>query len=91
MAKENKGKAIAGLVLGIVGVIFSWVPILNFILGILALIFSGLSLSKKEPGRGMAIAGLILGIVTLVISVILVIIAIAVVGTLGAFTVGLTA
>lgn len=91
MAKENKGKAIAGLVLGIAGVVFFWVPILNFILGILTLIFSGLSLSKKEEGRGMAIAGLILGIITLAISIILVVIAIAFVGTSGAFLAGLAA
>jgi hypothetical protein len=50
--------AIASLVLGIVGM---FLPIL----GILALIFGGIGISKANQGasgKGMAVAGLVLGI-----------------------------
>lgn len=57
-----KGLAIASMVLGILGVVFFCVPILNLILGLLALILGGVSLVKKAAGKGMAIAGLVCGI-----------------------------
>ena len=54
--KVNKsGFAIAALVLGIIGIVFSFIPIINnaaFILGILAAIFAIISLVKKaSKGR----------------------------------------
>jgi hypothetical protein len=56
--------AVAALVLGIVGV---FIPIL----GVLALIFGGVGLSKANSGasgKGMAIAGLVLGIIGTLVS-----------------------
>lgn len=55
-----------------------------FDLGVLAAIFSGLSLKNKEAGRGMAIAGLVLGIITIIIGVIILIIWIIALVALGA-------
>ena len=60
----RSGKAVAALVLGIVGVIGCFV----FVPAILAIVFGALALKqiKRTPGlggRGMAIAGLVLGIV----------------------------
>ena len=61
----TNGKAIASLVLGIVGMLF-----FGIILGPLAIVFS--VLAKKEidrtgqGGRGMATAGLVLGIIAVV-------------------------
>lgn len=70
----KSGLATAGMVLGIVGIIFSAVPIINnaaFVAGLLALIFGTVVLIKtravKEARRGKAIAAVILGAVTLVI------------------------
>lgn len=62
----TNGKAIASLVLGIVGVI-----IFGIILGPLAIVFA--VLAKKEiartgqGGNGMATAGLVLGIIAIVL------------------------
>jgi hypothetical protein len=61
----NNGLAIAGLVCGLVGILF-----FNYILGPLAIIFGGIGLSRANRGaghRGMAMAAVILGIVDLMI------------------------
>jgi lysylphosphatidylglycerol synthetase-like protein (DUF2156 family) len=69
---ENKGKgfAIAALVLGICAFVFSWVPVLNWILGILAVVFGIIALVKKAK-KGMAITGLVLGAVGLLVAMII--------------------
>jgi hypothetical protein len=63
------GLGTAGLVLGIVGAALSLVPVLGFILGVLATTFGGIGVAKANRGeatnRGMAIAGLVLGIITM--------------------------
>jgi len=63
--QRTSGLAIASLVCGICSVVIPWI---GFILGILAIIFGGVAISRtgKDPnlgGRGMAIAGLVCGIV----------------------------
>lgn len=61
---RKSGFGTAALVLGIIGVVLSFIPIINniaFILGVLAFIFAIVSLSKKAS-KGMAIAGLVLAI-----------------------------
>ena len=68
---ENKGKgfAIAALVLGICAFVFCWIPVLNWILGILAVVFGIIALVKKAK-KGMAITGLVLGAVGLLVAII---------------------
>ncbi len=72
------GFAIAGFVTGVVG-LFAF----GIILGILAIVFSGISLKRirRDPdlkkGRGLAIAGLILGIVATVLWLFLILLAIS--------------
>lgn len=67
---EETGKSgfgTASLVLGIIGVVFSFIPILSyvsFILGGLALIFGIVCLCKRAS-KGIAIAGVILAIISL--------------------------
>ena len=64
--EKKKGLSIAGMVLGIIAICFSFIPILNYIsiiLGILAAVF-GLIGTIKGAGRGMAITGLILGVIS---------------------------
>ena len=69
--KTNKSSlATAGLVLGIIGVVFSFIPIIRFVgypLGVLSIIFGIVPLFGKKS-IGKAIAALILGIATLVLT-----------------------
>ncbi|HEY1574145.1 MAG TPA: DUF4190 domain-containing protein [Pseudonocardiaceae bacterium] len=64
--QPSNGVAIGGMVTGIVGIVFGWVPIIGFILGAVAVILSGVGINnankKHATGRGMAIAGLVCGI-----------------------------
>lgn len=63
--RGSNGLAIAGLVCGLVGIMF-----FNYILGPLAIIFGGVGLSRAKRGaghRGMALAAVILGIIDLIV------------------------
>jgi len=69
---DSKGLAIASLVLGIIAILGSFIPIFNFlsgIVGLIALILSIVALVKKQGG--MAIAGLVLAILSFVIGFIM--------------------
>ncbi len=55
---QKNGMGTAGFVLALVGLIFSWVPVLGWILWILGLIFSIIGVCRKP--KGLAIAGLII-------------------------------
>lgn len=64
-APKKNGLAVAGLVLGIIGIVFCWIPVVNFIswiLGILAFIFGLVGVIGKKPKKGAAIAAMILGV-----------------------------
>ena len=70
----HSAMAIAGLVLGILGLLTSFLPIINnfsFILGILGLVFAGVGMTGclrgKRTGKAMAIAALVLNILTVVV------------------------
>jgi len=69
-SQEGNGLAVAGLVLGILAACLFFVPFLNWILGILGIIFGGVGLSKANriggKNKGLAIAGLVLGVVGLI-------------------------
>lgn len=70
-AKKKSGIATAGLVLGIIGIVLSFIPIINnlaFVLGILALIFGIVSILKKTS-KGKSITSIILGILAIVITI----------------------
>ena len=72
----GNGMAVAGFVLSLCSVVFFWAPVLNFIMWVLGIVFSGIGLSRSNkmglPHRGLAIAGLVIALVpgTLLIFVI---------------------
>ncbi|GAB3452433.1 DUF4190 domain-containing protein [Actinophytocola sediminis] len=72
----TNGMGVASLVLGIVGLLFSflpWIGVLAWPMVILGTIFGGVGISKagRTPGmpKGLAIAGLVCSLVGLVICV----------------------
>ncbi|MBR3133116.1 MAG: DUF4352 domain-containing protein [Clostridia bacterium] len=68
--KRKSGFGTASLVLGIIGIVFSFIPIVNFlsyILATLGFIFAVICLFKKAS-KGIAIAGLILAILSFIIA-----------------------
>lgn len=67
---KKSGLAVASLVLGIIGVCFSIIPIINnasFIMGIIGLVFGIIGLIKKNK-KGLAIAGIILCILAMAVT-----------------------
>lgn len=57
--------------MGIFALVLCWFPVVNWILGLLGLIFSIVGIAKKNGGaKGAAIAGLILTILGVVLSVV---------------------
>jgi thiamine transporter ThiT len=82
--------AVAALVLGILSIVLSWIPYVDFVLAVLAIIFGavGLSAANKRggAGKGMAITGLVLGVVTIVLGIIFIaVVYSAVVNTCGVY------
>jgi uncharacterized protein DUF4190 len=77
-AQPSNGLAVASLVLGIVGLVFSFIPIVGVIawpMVILGIVFGGIALNKANQApasssKGMAIAGLVCSIIGLVICII---------------------
>lgn len=74
--KTGNGKAVAGLVLGILSIVLCWIAFFDAIFVVLGLIFSLLALSesKRRPdgaGRSMAIGGLVCTIVGAILATIL--------------------
>lgn len=74
MPPQGNGMAVAGLVLGIIAVVLSWLTWPSWILSILGIIFGALGISKANKiggkGKGMAIAGLVCSIIAILISII---------------------
>jgi TRAP-type C4-dicarboxylate transport system permease small subunit len=72
--QTGNGYAIAALVLGLVSLILSWFPGVNWVLAALAIIFGAVGIStagrRGGVGRGMAMAGLVLGVVTAVLGIV---------------------
>lgn len=78
------GFAITSMVLGIIALLISCcIPYLPVLLGLLGVIFAGVSLSGKKAGKGMAIAGLVCSIIALVLGIIGSITGAALMGFLG--------
>ena len=71
--KQKSGLAIAGLVLGIIGIVFSFIPIVNnisLILGALAIIFAIIAFVQKSD-KGKTVAALVLGIIAVAVTLVM--------------------
>ncbi len=77
----SQGFGIAGLVLGIVGLVLFWFPFLGIVCSILAVIFY--FVQRRRSPSGMALAGLILGIVGFVVNVLMILVTIGLLLTMG--------
>ena len=69
--KQSNGMGITGFVLALLALLLCWVPVLNWILWILGLIFSIIGMFKKP--KGLAIAGLIISLIGLIVDIVLII------------------
>ncbi|SFO35918.1 DUF4190 domain-containing protein [Amycolatopsis rubida] len=76
-APPKNGLGTAGFVLGLVGLIFSFIPIIGVVawpLVILGIIFSALGFARARSGKatnkGLSIAGLVLSVIGLVIAIV---------------------
>lgn len=90
-AAENvsKGKSIAALVCGILGLIGGWFPIVQYftlVLSILGIIFGAkakkLAVANGEP-TGMATAGLVLGIISVALTILAIVCTVCAAGIVG--------
>ena len=66
--KRVNGLGLAGMIIGICGLFFSWVPVFGFLLSLTGLLLSAVGLAKHAEHRlnGFAVAGLVLNIVALI-------------------------
>lgn len=69
----RNGIGTAGLVLGIIGLVFCWLLWVGWALNILAIIFGGVGVNRAGHGtatnRSSAMAGLVLGVIGLVLGI----------------------
>lgn len=74
--KATNGLATAGFVLGLLGFLGSFIPVLNIggiVLGVVGAILAAVGLAKAKrsgAGKGLAMAGLILGLLALIIGIV---------------------
>ncbi|RBY79832.1 hypothetical protein DQ238_09355 [Geodermatophilus sp. TF02-6] len=75
--RKGSGLAIASMVLGIVALLLSWVPVINNLAAVLALVGLGLGIPAllrarrgTHGGKGMAITGLVTSVLALVLVVV---------------------
>lgn len=82
-SNNNKGMAIASMVLGIVSIVFSCCfYYISFPCAIIGLILGILSVKKIPDAKGMAIAGIVLSAISLAFAVIALILTIAMSGSI---------
>lgn len=68
---KNNGLCVASMVLGILAVVFLWVPYFGLVLSILAVVLGAVGIGMiqrseyPQGGKGMGIAGLVMGLVGL--------------------------
>jgi hypothetical protein len=88
-SQQGNGLAVAGMVLGILGLVLCWVPFLGWLCALIGIVLGALGMSKAKKvggkGKGMAIAGLVCGILGLLIGVVLFVLATMAVREFGSY------
>jgi hypothetical protein len=83
----RNGLGTASLVLGIIGVVFCWVPFTGWALNILAIIFGAVGRKRAADGlatnKSSAVAGLVLGVIGLGVWIVIIVVFVSAVGTIG--------
>src|SRR5262245_40491619 len=75
--KGSNGLATAGFILGLLGLLGSWIPVLNIlgiVLGVLGVVLAGVGLAKSKKanaGKGLAIAGIVLGALAVIFAILI--------------------
>ncbi|MFV0538308.1 MAG: hypothetical protein ACK5M3_13210 [Dysgonomonas sp.] len=64
-SRQTNGIGTAGFVLALLAIFLFWVPVLDFILWILGLIFSLVGVFRQP--KGLAIAGLVLSLIVIIL------------------------
>ena len=72
--RTTKNLAICSLVLGILAIVFSFLPYIGIILALIALPQGIVSLVQKRPGKGLALAGIITGIFGILLSILFILV-----------------
>ncbi len=71
----GNGMAVAGLVLGILGLVLCFIPVFGQILAVLGIIFGAVGMSKANKiggkGKGLATAGLATGLLGLIAGIVI--------------------
>lgn len=74
-ATGSNGLAIAGFVLSLLGVLGSWIPVLNvlcILLAVVGVVLASIGLAKSKKvgaGKGLAVTGIVLGVVAVMIAI----------------------
>jgi hypothetical protein len=74
-SKGSNGLATAGFILSLLGLLGSWIPVLNIlgiVLGVLGVVLAAVGLAKSKKvnaGKGLAIAGIVLGVLAVVFAI----------------------
>ena len=66
--RKGNGMGTAGFVLALLGLVFCWIPVLDWILWILGLVFSAIGVFKAP--RGLEIAGLAISFIGFIILIV---------------------
>lgn len=80
---ENKGMAIASMVLGIVSIVCCWQMYICFACGIVGLVLGIMFNKKNGSSIGMSKAGIICSIIGMALDILLIIIGVAILGAVG--------
>ncbi len=67
-APQKNGMGVAGFVLALCAFVFCWVPVLDWILWILGVVFSLIGVFRQP--KGLAIAGLVISFIGLIILIV---------------------
>lgn len=85
--EPRNGLGTAALVLGIIGVVFCWIPFTGWALNILAIIFGAVGRNRVKAGaannKSSAVAGLVLGVIGLGVWVIFIVVLMSAASSVG--------